>query len=439
MTAAAERLIARVTGAAERLVARSRDRLTGELSRFGSHPGLGWLVVVGYLAYVVYATLDWQVPSSGGLRFAPVWGVCALGLAGLVRLVRGRLGPTGMLASAALAGMLVTDLTMFWTQDLRDLHLYLKAGANYLDGNRVYLDRLITERPADLTDYPFLYPPLTLPFFAVLAELPRSLVDGAWVIASGGLAIGGLRAIGLPWRWCAAALVWPPFAQGLYVGNVAMPVFALFAAAPWLGLGLVVAAIFKLYSGIGALWLVRERHLGALVAGVLVTIGLVVTTLPLTGIDRWLEWLSGLGWYSRSQPLLPGFLYGIGLPRYVPAPVGVAAGLLVLAAAIRARGHVGLARVGVATVAASPSLFPHGLLVVVPSLVTLPPMAFWLAIGITSVAPGLAWWAAIGLLIASWLPLQSPSPAQRRRDDDLHPLGSSRTPWPTAPGIPLDE
>ncbi len=403
--------------------------------------------VVGVAAYVLVATVDWEVPAPGGFRFAPLWlGLTALAAA-TARLVRGRLGPVALLAAAAGAAMVLGDVTLFWSQGLRDLHLYLKAGARFLDGSPVYLDGLLAERPADLSEFPFLYPPLTLPAFAALSALPWVVVDAAWVAGSVAVAVAGLRAIGLPTRWAIAALAWPPFAQGLYVGNVAIPAFGLFAVAPWLGGALVPAAIFKLYNGIAALWLVRDRHLRSLAAGIGAAVAVALATVPLTGVDLWWRWLEGLDWYSRSQPLLPGSLYGFGLPRYVPAWVGAAAGLLAIALALQVRGRSGLGRLGVATVVASPSSYAHGFTLAVPAILELRPLWLWLVLSITSVAPGIAWWVALAVVVAAWRldalrRASAGTVAAGTPDDDdawLHPLPAAVEPWPKAPPRPLDD
>ena len=110
---------------------------------------------------------------------------------------------------------------------------------------------------------------------------------------------------------------------------------------------------------------------------------MALVTLPLTGLSLWSEWLSSLGVYQASQPGLPT-LYGFGLPRYVPFALY---GLLAAAAvvlALRVRGPDSLARLGAATVVASPSLFGHGLLVAVPSMLSLRSPWLWLAIGLLS-------------------------------------------------------
>jgi hypothetical protein len=125
---------------------------------------------------------------------------------------------------------LLTDLVQFNGQLLRDLGIYLRAGEHFSAGAPVYLTTVLTEAPVDKTTYPYLYPPPSLPIAAVLAALPRVLVQVAWLTGSGAVVLAGLRLLGLSWRWALAALLWPPLFQGLYVGNVAVPAFTLFAA-----------------------------------------------------------------------------------------------------------------------------------------------------------------------------------------------------------------
>ncbi len=420
----------------------------------------GWLLVGLLSAYILYATIDWRVPAPGGWPFGVLWAALTVLLVGATRLVRRQIGPTPVLAAAAVAGMILTDVTMFWSQGLRDFHLYLKAGEHYLAGTPVYLTSLLTTRPADLTNYPFLYPPMLLPAFAVVAVIPRLVADVAWVSLSAGLSVAGLRALGLPTRWAIAALLWPPFAEGLYVGNVSLLIFGLFTFGPWVGSGLVVSGVFKIYDAIAAVWLVREGRWASVALGTAVLGAIALVTLPLTGLGLWLDWLRGLDWYAKSQSFLPGSLYGIGLDRYAPDILAIILGVAVTLVALRVHGREGLARLGAATVVASPSLYAHGFLLAVPALLRLRPALLWLAIGITSVAPGIGWWAAIALALAAWgLPaLRLPATAEAGAaktspaagapgdaarslvgDADCHPLGRGGLLWPNMPDEPIDE
>jgi Glycosyltransferase family 87 len=369
-----------------------------------------WALPLVLGAYILNATVDWEVPQPGGVRFGPLWLAVTI-LAGLAWLVSGRrMTPVAIMALSSVSGMVLTDITSIVGQNLRDLHLYVHAGDHFITGQHVYLDRLFTVRPADLSNYPFLYPPMTLPVFAVLARLPALVVDAGWLALSIAASVATLRIFGVRGPLLVVFLVWPPFFQGIQVGNVVVFAGLLFAIAPRWGAGLVVAAIFKLYSGIAALWLVRQGRLRELLLGVAIILGLALVTLPLTGIDRWREWLVGLDWFRASQPYLPGSLYGIGLARFLPFVVFVVIAAAVVGIALRSRGLESLRRLGVATIVASPSLYAHGLIVMVPALLRLNATWLWLALGITSVAPGIGWWAGIVLIVASWLvpPMRRP-------------------------------
>jgi glycosyl transferase family 87 len=390
--------------------------------RFRPDPAevLGWLAVLVLIVYILIATYDWRLPNRDGTSFGPVWaGISLVGVA-LARVIRGRWEPVVTLAVGTAAASLLTDLVQFNGQLLRDLGIYLRAGEHFAAGAPVYLSTILTEAPADKTTYPFLYPPPTLPILAMLAALPRPLVETGWLLGSAAAAAVGLRLLGLSPRWALATLLWTPFFQGLYVGNVAVPAFGLFAAAPWFGAGLILAAVFKLYSGLAALWLVREGRFRSILVGLVVLAAVALVTLPLVGVDTWRAWIEGLRLYAMSQPNLPA-LVALSLGAYVPGPLPLIAGVAVIGWAWLARGRAGLARFGLATVVASPSLFAHGFLVALPAFLELRPAMLWLALGITSVAPGLGWWLAVVLVIVA-----SVIPSLRR---------STGGPWPGAPGL----
>jgi hypothetical protein len=398
----------------------------------------GWSLVALLGAYFLMTMQNRVALIGSGVDCWPALGVCvviafvASGVAvWRLRPARPYLRPVEATATLALAAMVVTDLTMNY-QPLRDLGIYLKAGGHYLAGAPVYLQTPMTARPADLTNYPFLYPPLTLPGFAVLSVLPTPLAQALWLGASAALGLGALRVIGVRWRWLAFAALWPPLFQGLWVGNVAVPALALFALGPWLGGGLVAGAVFKSYTGIASLWLVRERRWRGLFWGAAVVAGLAVITLPLTGTGLWNAWIKGLEFYQTSQQNVPS-LYGFGLPKFVPLWVFLALAAASIVAALAATGREGLARFGTATVVSSPSLWGHGLLVAVPSMVSLRTPWLWLAIGITAAPDGLQWWWAIVLIAASWLlpALCRPEAPEGARSaaDPMDLLGSASGPW----------
>ncbi len=392
---------------------------------------LRWLLAAAVTAYVLYITRNWRFPASNGVTFPGLWAGLVVGSSVVWRVARGRFGQVEFLVVLAVWGMVLGDITQFWSQAFRDLHIYVKAGERFLAGEPVYMTDLLTKRPDDLSNYPYLYPPLTLPLVAGLSLLPGVVVDWGWLGLSMGVAVWSLRRFGLSWPWTIAALMWPPFLQGLYVGNVAVLLLGLFAAAPYAGrgAGLAIAPVFKLYSGVATLWLVGERRRRELIVGVAFVVFVALVTLPLVGITSWQDWLNGLRIYRQSELALPNYLYGFGMPRYIPEIAWVVVAFVVAVAALAVRGKLGLARLGLATVVASPTVFAHGFLVAVPSFLALRSVWLWAALGVTSVAPELGWWAAVGVAVAAWyLPALRRSPATSH--DLHHPLGQAIEPWP---------
>ena len=392
----------------------------------------GWLLAAAVAGYLAFEDAAWRVPMPAGLPLVPILAVLVtlLVLGGV--LVTGRMEPVTVLAAMAIVASLLFDATFFEGTAFRDLGIYLRAGVHFRLDQPIYLTGLVTSLPADPTAYPYLYPPPTLPLAALLSLLPEPLVTIGWEAMLLGVALLGLRLIGLGWRWSVVLLAWPPFAQGLYVGNVALPLFCLFAAGPRLGSGLIVGALLKPQGAIAGLWLVREGRWRVAALGMLVLAGLVLVSLPLTGVDQWRAWIDGLTWFDRSQPLVPRTFYGLALAEYVPAFAALTAAVLVLGLALLGRGRSGLARLGVTTVVASPSLYAHGFSVALPALLELRGLAFWTAIAITSVSGGLTWFGALAIVVAAWfLPiLRRPAEGSAGADAELHPLAGKDGPWP---------
>jgi hypothetical protein len=337
-----------------------------------------------------------------------------------------RPGPVEALASIAVLAMVLNDLVLFESPSLRDLALYLRAGWFGNLGLPVYLDAPLNALPADPTRLPFLYPPFTLPFFGALARLPWTVVAPAWIGLSVVASVAALRLFGLSWRWSVAFLLWPPFAEGLYVGNVAVPALLLFAAGLRTGAALPLGAAFKLQFGVPSVWLLRERRFGEALAGIGILVGLAVVTLPLVGPARWAEWLNGLMQFRASELRFPA-LDGQALTGWLPFVGFVAAALVAVAIAWRGRDRDGLARMGVASIVASPSLYSHGFLVGLPAFLALNRFWFWLAMACTATVWGSGWWVAIGLAMAAW---RFPAMTHRAEpSEQLHPLQGAVGPW----------
>ena len=270
-----------------------------------------------------------------------------------------------------------------------------------------------------------------LPFFGLLAQLPFPLVASVWVVGCTAAIVWSLRTIGLSWRWTAVALLWPPIEQGIFVGNVAVPALALLAMAPRLASGLVLSPLLKPQSGILALWLLRERRGRSLIVGLASVVAIVLTSLPLVGIARWSEWRAGLQAYEASQRLLPG-LYGVGLDRWLPMPLVVLLAGLAIGLALVVKGRESLARLGLASVIASPSVWSHGFLVAIPAFLRLRTPWLWLVVGLLCAGTSPGPQIALAVTVFGWLVPGLVRGEAQARDASarLHPLGSEVEPWP---------
>jgi hypothetical protein len=395
----------------------------------------------GPVALAVFALLRLHKTSSGA-RDDYLWTGILVASGLLVLVVRRRLRSSEVMALEVLATAVVEDrLTWVGGGVLRDLHLYLNAGAQFVAHGTAYTTTALHGLPPGGVEYlPFLYAPPTLPVFGLLSELPRGLVDGLWVVASIGAVVISLRAFGLSWRWAVAALAWTPFAQGLFVGNVVIPSLLLFGAAARAGGLLVLGPLLKPQNGVVSLWLLRERAWRSLRNGLLALVLVIGATLPFTGIELWRQWLEGLAAYQQSQNLLP-YLYGIGLGRYLPFAAFLALAAIALAGALWASGREGLARLGLASVVASPSLYIHGFVFAIPAFLRLRSEWLWLAAGMACISPMPGPQFALAIGVASWfIPGMARRPETEQAIDDnrprpLHPLGAAIEPWPQSAGL----
>lgn len=390
--------------------------------RISPRPGWAGPIVLGaYVFWQFHVAFGWRAGEFAWLALVAAMAVAIL----LVR--RPSFNAVTLMALEVLAASLIYDIAYSWDGGLRDLRLYLSAGADFVAGGAVYTVEPIHNYPSDLGALPFLYPPPTLPVFGLLSTLPFSIAAALWVAGSVAAVAWSLRLLGLSWPWTIAGLLWPPIEQGLFVGNIAAPSFLLVALAPRLAGGLVLGGLLKPQNGVMALWLLRERAWRSLFLGIGALLAVVLCTLPLTGIALWSDWVSGLVAYQESQTLLPG-LYGIGLGRYLPLSVFVVVAAIVILLALVPRGRESLGRLGLASAVASPSLWTHGFIVAIPAFLRLRASLCWLALGLlcTGEFPGPQ--LALALPVVVWIGgrLGLRDVAAR---GEVHPLGPLVEPW----------
>ncbi len=257
-----------------------------------------------------------------------------------------------------------------------DIEIPLRAAERWIHGSQPYLASGFTA-PVGYS-LPFLYPPVMLPFLAPLTWLPREIV---WVGWSGGViaaSVFALRRLGTPWLLVAPVLAWPPFAEGILGGNVQVVLVAAFIAVfvpgPWpridrgadLRAGVLAALVpaFKVSQPHAWFGLLRVRPraawFGAIAAG-----AVAAATLPLVGLQLWLDWLEQVRRAADPAWTLGGASLAAGFPATL--------GLAVLGATVAATFIVPRARIaawiGMLTVLGAPSLRLFGVLFLLPALV----------------------------------------------------------------------
>ncbi len=229
--------------------------------------------------------------------------------------------------------------------------------------------------------------------------------------------------------------------------------FLLFAATWRYGAAAPLAGVFKAQSGVVALWLVRERRWRSLAIGAGAVAVLVLATLPITGVAIYGAWLRGLDHFQASLARFPSMM-GLALQRYLP--IAAAAGVAVAAVCLGllAGGRQGLARLGVAAVVASPTVYIHGLAFGLPAVLMLDGATAW---GLLAVSPWSlgGWWmlaVAMAMLLmgltrraaAGPAPASGGGAAEAPRGGPVavpadppgahaHPLAGHREPWPDDP------
>jgi hypothetical protein len=261
-----------------------------------------------------------------------------------------------LLALVAAAG----GLSLAWTWAIVtnkqlgvDLLIPLQAADRWAAGGQPYLASAFEASVGH--DYPFLYPPFTLPFWAALAALPRVPLTIAWVLLGLGAAVLAARRLGLRGP-LVLALVWPPFSEGIWNGNVEIVLFLCFVAA-WTaspfseGLGTGLIAAIK-PSQVQPWLLSFRRHARAAIAAAAILGAIALATVPITGLAIYGDWLTQVqaaadpNWWGQDAALSRfvgsqiAFMIAIGsmllvlvLPRLVAADRAPAwTGLLLLPA-----------------------------------------------------------------------------------------------------------
>ncbi len=122
-------------------------------------------------------------------------------------------------------------------------------------------------------------------------------------------------------------------------------------------------------------------------------------------------------------------LYGYSNARLMPGALFTAISAAMILVALLFRGRAGLAALGLATIFASPALWPHGFVFALPALLMLENgAAVWLFLGAGAFGP--AMWL---LVDGGWIAVVA---ARRLPSGELHLLAGTDGPWPN-PRLPV--
>jgi alpha-1,2-mannosyltransferase len=321
--------------------------------------------------------------STYGLRllFDPTFGRIAIGVAlALVLAVRA-------LQLVVLSG----DVNWGY-----DLSAYLRAGQRVLDGQSPYAPFQFERTYSPHLRLLYIYPPFTAVLAAPFAALfpDHRVANWAWAAVCGLLLLGVSIAIArreqIASGWTLVLLVMAVFAfapinDEFFIGNVHILLAALLGGA-WLALrqstprgealagALVgVATLIKVFPGVLILWfLLAGRYRAALAS--FITMGvLALVTLPVTGLQPWLDYpvvLLNLGPpIEMDNVLAPSAWLTELMPSTFARVVVTVAGLGIVAWATANRSlAVSYAVAVTASVLIAPALYHHYLAVLVMPL-----------------------------------------------------------------------
>jgi hypothetical protein len=282
-----------------------------------------------------------------------------------------------------------------------DFSAYWAAAGQLIHGESPYLPGQLAGPYAPQQQYLYLYPPALAVAFVPLAWLfPTDYRAAAWVWTGLGAAILVASVLAVArverlderfpllagrrrWLLVAAALAFPPVVGELVLGNVHLLLLGLITFAwlgirrgdragdAWAGAAIAAASLVKLFPAVLVLWLLASGRFRAAGYAVMAGLVLVLVTLPVTGLESWLQYPTVLANLSApadpTDTLAPTVwlapFLGFTLARLVVTAIGV--GVVVLAA----RRLDDTARsFGVAIVASiliAPALYHHYLAIMV--------------------------------------------------------------------------
>jgi alpha-1,2-mannosyltransferase len=301
-----------------------------------------------------------------------------------------------------------------------DFSAYWSAARHVLDGAPIYADWQLAGQYSPQQQYLYLYPPFlavaVTPLAGVfsadyrLANLVWAFL-GAFVAALVVAAVARREGIGTRGDTAllvAGAFAFPPLIGELVLGNVHLLLLGLLGGA-WLALrddrrpmpaiaGILVgvATIIKLFPGLVILWLLLRGHYRAALWSLATIAVLAVATLPVTGLQPWLDFprvLLNLGPPVDTRDTLAPIVWLSALMPPVAARVVVAAAMIaaVVWTSRNLAEPMSFAVAVTASVLIAPALYQHYLaILVLPLLLALrwaPPWG-WVAVAYVAMFGG---------------------------------------------------
>jgi hypothetical protein len=325
------------------------------------------------------------------------------GIYGLRRLAEPRLRQLILVVVAViLVGFRLLQFALFTTQIQwgYDHSAYWSAAGHLLEGGPIYGAHQLAGPYAPQEQFLYLYPPplaaAAIPFAALA---PGDYRAAAWgwtalgaaillatilaVARAEGLADRIRSATGLgPWILVAAAIGFPPVIGELVLGNVHLVLLGLLGLA-WLGIrggttngervagiAIGVAAIIKVFPALILLWfLLTGRRQGAAFV-ILGALGAALLSLPVTGIQPWLDYptvLANLSAPSDTRDTLAPTVWLAGAIGFLPARIAVTAIALALVAwsARRSPTRMSFTVAVLVSILVAPALYHHYLAILV--------------------------------------------------------------------------
>ena len=265
-----------------------------------------------------------------------------------------------------------------------DIEIPLRAADRWLSGGQPYLAQAFTTGSG--ATLPFLYPPIVLPLFAVLAWIPRTPI--LWGAFAGMLvaAVVAARRLRIPWVWIPLVVLWRPFFEGIVHANLTILTFLAFVilfyrrtGSPWrpdprdvskpdepaveIGALATVIGAVKVSQPHAWLYVLHYRWRAAAI-GALAVVALVVLTLPLTGNRLWFDWIDQLRRAGNPAWTAGGF----AMSRYLPPLVAFSVALACIVAVWFVPRRDGGPWVGVLSTVGAVSLHQFGLLFLIPAM-----------------------------------------------------------------------